>query len=76
MSSITLQEARDNLDELIRRLSPGEEIVITHEGQPVAKLIAASPSPRKIPKLGTQPGSVLSMDHFDEPLADFREYTE
>jgi uncharacterized protein (DUF433 family) len=32
--------------------------------------------PRMVPKLGTQHGSVLSMEHFDDPLDDFKEYTE
>lgn len=76
MSTITIQEARANLDALIHRLSPGEEVVITENDQPVAKLVAAQASPRKIPKLGTQRGSVLSMEHFDDPLDDFKEYTE
>lgn len=75
MSTITIQEARANLDELIHRLAPGEEVVITENDQPVAKLVA-TPPPRKIPKLGTQRGSVLSMEHFDDPLDDFKEYTE
>jgi prevent-host-death family protein len=76
MSTITIQEARANLDELIHRLSPGEEVVITENDQPVAKLVATQAPHRKIPKLGTQRGSVLSMEHFDDPLDDFKEYTE
>jgi antitoxin (DNA-binding transcriptional repressor) of toxin-antitoxin stability system len=76
MSTITIQEARATLDELIHRLTPGEEVVITENDQPVAKLVAAQPPPRKMPKLGTQRGSVLSMEHFDDPLEDFKEYME
>jgi prevent-host-death family protein len=76
MSTITIQEARANLDELIHRMSPGEEVVITENDQPVAKLVATQPPQRKIPKLGTQRGSVLSMEHFDDPLDDFKEYME
>jgi len=76
MSTITIEEAHAHLDELIHRLMPGEEVVITENDQPVAKLVAALPPLRKIPKLGTQPGSVLSMEHFDDPLDDFKEYLE
>jgi prevent-host-death family protein len=76
MSTITIQEARANLDEVIHRLSPGEEVVITENDQPVAKLVATPPLPRKIPKLGSQRGSVLSMEHFDDPLDEFKEYLE
>lgn len=74
MPTITLEEARATLDELIHCLTPGEEVVITENDQPIAKLVAAWPSPRKVPKLGTQPGSVLSMERFDDSLNDFQEY--
>ncbi|MDB5306881.1 MAG: Antitoxin of toxin-antitoxin stability system [Gemmataceae bacterium] len=77
MATITIEEARANLDDLIHRLTPGEEVVITENNRPVAKLVASLPEePRKVPKLGTQRGSVLSMEHFDDPLEDFKEYTE
>lgn len=76
MSTVTIQEARANLDKLIHRLTPGEEVVITENDQPVAKLVATQPPPRKTPRLGTQRGSVLSMEHFDDPLDDFQEYME
>jgi hypothetical protein len=38
--------------------------------------VATLPPPRKIPKFGTQRGSVLSMEHFDDPVDDFKEYME
>lgn len=76
MATITIEEARANLDDLIHRLTPGEEVVITENDRPVAKLVAATPEPqpRKVPRLGTQRGSVLSMEHFDDPLEEFEEY--
>lgn len=76
MSTISLQDARANLVELIHRLSPGEEIVITDNDRPVAKLTVALPAQVASPKLGTQPGTVLSMERFDDPLDDFEDYTE
>lgn len=77
MSTITIEEAQANLGKLIHLLTPGEEVVITEHDRPVAKLVAALPSEiRKTPKLGTQRGSVLSLDHFDDPLDDFGEYME
>jgi prevent-host-death family protein len=74
--TITLQEAQAKLGELIHQLTPGEEVVITENDQPVAKLVATPVEIRKVPKLGTQRGSVLSMEHFDDPLEDFKEYME
>jgi len=75
MPTITIEEARANLDDLIHRLTPGEEVVITENDRPVAKLVATAPAPRKVPKLGTMKGTVLSMEHFDDPLEEFEEYT-
>ena len=76
MSTITIQEAQAHLEALIHRLTPGEEVIITENDQPLAKLTATLPAPRKLPKLGTQGGSVLSMEHFDDPLDDFQEYRQ
>ena len=46
-------------------------------GHPVARLVAAAPQPRKVPKLGTQRGSVLYLaPDFDAPLEDMKEYME
>lgn len=76
MTTITLTEAQTTLAELIHRLTPGEEVVITENNRNVAKLIVTTPAdePRKVPQLGTLRGTVLSMDHFDDPLEDFAEY--
>jgi prevent-host-death family protein len=76
MTTITIEEAQTRLSELIHRLNPGEEVVITEGDRPVARLVpATSPAePRKAPRLGTLRGTVLSMDHFDDPLEDFEEY--
>jgi antitoxin (DNA-binding transcriptional repressor) of toxin-antitoxin stability system len=37
MSTISIQEAQQNLTELIRGLSPGEELIITENDLPVAR---------------------------------------
>ena len=73
MATVTIEEARTMLDKLIRDLTPGEKLVITKNDRPVAKLVATPPEPRPVPKLGTQRGSVLSMEHFDDPLEEFEE---
>ena len=60
---------------LIHRLMLGEEVVITENDQPVAKLVVTPPpEPPKLRQFGTLRGTVLSMEHFDDPLEDFAEY--
>lgn len=76
MTTVTLQQAQSTLSELIHRLSPGDEVVITENDRPVARLV---PTPevqkRSSRRLGTMKGSVLYMaPDFDAPLEDFREY--
>ena len=36
MATVSLKEAQDNLPDLIHQLSPGEELVITENDQPIA----------------------------------------
>jgi antitoxin (DNA-binding transcriptional repressor) of toxin-antitoxin stability system len=73
-ATITVEEAQARLKELIHRLTPGEEVIITENQQPVAKLVAAPAAERK---LGTLKGTVLYMaPDFDAPLEDFKEYME
>jgi antitoxin (DNA-binding transcriptional repressor) of toxin-antitoxin stability system len=75
--TITVDEAQVKLKELIAKLAPGEEVVITDNQQPVAKLVGQRPPcpPRPAPGLGK--GSILYMaPDFDEPLEEFKEYME
>ncbi len=75
MSTITIQEAQSNLADLIHRLQPGDEVSITENEKTVARLVATSPEfTPKLRQFGTMRGSVLSMEHFDDPLEDFEEY--
>jgi prevent-host-death family protein len=77
MTTVTIQEAQSRLTDLIRRLSPGEEVVITENDQPVARIVPTPVVAKKIARqLGTMKGSVLYMaPDFDAPLEDFKEYT-
>ena len=75
MTTVTIQEAQSRLTDLIHRLSPGEEIVITENDQPVARLVTTpAVANKKARQLGTMKGSVLSMaPDFDAPLEDASE---
>ena len=43
LATITIEEAQLNLKDLIDQMMPGEEIIITKDGQPVARLIRIAP---------------------------------
>ena len=43
MLTMNLDEAQARLREIVSRLQPGEEIVLTDNGQPLAKLVRAFP---------------------------------
>ncbi len=74
MSTVTLEEAQSHLGELISKLQPGEELVITRNAEPVAKLVTmATPKPPRQP--GLLKDKILYMaEDFDAPLEDFKEY--
>ena len=46
LTSITIEEAQARLKDLIHKLNPGQELIITENEQPIAKLIS---EPQKIP---------------------------
>jgi prevent-host-death family protein len=78
-ATITIEEAQAKLKELIHRLSPGEEIVITEDKRPVAKLVSQQPElvrPSR-PGPGLCKGMITYMaPDFDAPLEDMKEYME
>ena len=73
MSSVTLGEAQARLPELIGQLQPGEEITITEQGQPLAKVRKAERTSWPC-KAGSAAGKIHMAADFDAPLEDFAEY--
>jgi antitoxin (DNA-binding transcriptional repressor) of toxin-antitoxin stability system len=53
--------------------SQGIEVVITKNGNPIAKLVAIS-EPKQQRQFGSAKGLIKVSDDFDEPLEDFKEY--
>lgn len=79
--TVTIPDAKAQLSELIQQASAGEDVVITENERPVARLVAPTlhteQTPRKPRRPGTLKGTVLYMaPHFDAPLDDFKEYME
>jgi prevent-host-death family protein len=77
MSTVSIQEAETRLSELIHQLKPGDEVIITENNQPVARLVSAGAPPQKMPRNpGTLRGTVAYMSpDFDAPLDDFKDYS-
>jgi prevent-host-death family protein len=76
MTSVTIQEAQAKLPDLIRRLLPGDEVVITENDQPVAKLVSetAKPTPGLRPPQGLGNGCLTIVCDDEEHLQDFADY--
>ena len=76
MTAVSIQEAKAKLSELIHKLKPGDEVIITEKNVPVARLVPANRVPAQR-KPGTLPGTVKHMaPDFDAPLDDFKGYTD
>jgi antitoxin (DNA-binding transcriptional repressor) of toxin-antitoxin stability system len=74
MQTVTLEEAQSHLAEIIDKLSPGEEVVLTRHEKPVAT-IRAMPTPREAPRFGTLKGSILYIaPDFDAIPEGFEDY--
>jgi prevent-host-death family protein len=72
MLTLTIEEAQAKLSELIERLAPGEEVVLTRNSRPVAKLVAQpADAPRAICGRGRGKFVVVSEDA--EHLQSFEE---
>lgn len=74
MTRISLEDARDRLADLIAGLGPGEEVQITEDDRPVARLVG-EPRHRTEPrKPGSAVGLLVVVEDDDEHLEDFRDY--
>jgi len=73
MPSVTIEEAQNKLTELIHQMTPGEEVIITENDQPVARLVA-SPAEKPRPLPGRCKGMLTIVAEDDEHLEDFKEY--
>ncbi|MBZ8180145.1 type II toxin-antitoxin system Phd/YefM family antitoxin [Oscillatoria salina] len=69
MYQIDLAQAEQQLSELIEAATKGEEVVITKNNQPIAKLVPITKTKKSYPaKAGSAKGLVWIADNFDEPI--------
>lgn len=74
MNTVTIQEAQTNLAGLISQLRPGEEVVITQDDRPVARVVAEPAVPGRARRPGSAVGKLRIIEEDDSHLDDFREY--
>jgi antitoxin (DNA-binding transcriptional repressor) of toxin-antitoxin stability system len=74
MPTVTIEEAQAKLLELVERLAPGEEVIITRDQQPVAKLVGQQRPIRKPRRPGSAKGKLVILTEDDAHLEDFKEY--
>jgi len=73
MQQIDIQEINKQIYNLMETVGKGEEIVITKDNAPIAKIIPFGKNKPK-PQFGSAKGMITMSDDFDEPLEDFDEY--
>jgi antitoxin (DNA-binding transcriptional repressor) of toxin-antitoxin stability system len=76
MDTVTIEEAQAKLSVMIDKLAPGEEVIITRNEQPVAKLVGQQRPIRKPRRPGSAKGKLVILAEDDEHLKDFKDYME
>lgn len=74
MTQVTVDEAAAKLPALVKEVMDGNEVLITKDDQPVARLVSVKP--RKFHrKFGSARGLVTIAPDFDLPVPDMDEYS-
>lgn len=73
MLQLNLNEAQNQLPELLKAVSEGQQVIIqNNEGQDF-QLISIPPTV-KHPQYGSAKGIVKMLDNFDDPIEEFENY--
>ena len=67
--TVSVDEARTKLRDLVEQAQAGDDVVITENGRPVARLAPVRPSKKKR-VAGLNRGAIWTSDDFDQPLPD------
>ena len=64
--SVNMHQAKTDLSKLVVRALEGDEVIITRDGEPVARLV-----PVRKRRIGGQlRGQIWTSPHFDDPLPE------
>jgi antitoxin (DNA-binding transcriptional repressor) of toxin-antitoxin stability system len=70
MDTVDILPSEVWLSRLIDQAGPGDEITLSRDGRPVARLVVLTPSPSSPRVLGSLRGKFTVPDDFDAPLPD------
>lgn len=70
--TISIEQASAQLQGLVRALGPDDEIVLTDNDKPVARIVPNGIQPKRTP--GVWKGVLTVVSEDDEHLDDFKEY--
>lgn len=68
MIEVNVHRAKTNLSQLLQRVEAGEEVVISRDGVPVARLVRVEGTRQGRRALGTDRGLFTVPDDFNAPL--------
>lgn len=69
-TTVNIYEAKTHLSRMVDRAAAGEEIVISRNGKPVARLCPLEAKKRNTVKFGVLDGQIEVAEDFDAPLPD------
>lgn len=70
MIEVNIHRAKTNLSQLLQRAEAGEEVIISRDGVPVARLVRIERERHGQRKLGMDRGLFTVPDDFNAPLPD------
>ncbi len=75
MQTVTLDDAKAHLTDLINAAAAGEEVFIVRDDELTVQLVPQAIKRRKR-HFGSAKGLISMAPDFDDPLEDFKEYME
>ena len=75
-TTMAVEDIKWTVPELLDHLAPGDEVILTRNQRPVAKLVSerAEPKPKLRPGPGLCEGMITILSDDDEHVKDFEEY--
>lgn len=71
--AIDVKQAEERLAELVDEASRGKDVVLTRDGEPVARIVPIQRA-KRVRRFGSAKGKVVVHPDFDAPLEEFRDY--